>query len=102
MKRPDEKPTLTDELSKGTATDLPVIKRPYQKPTLTDLSQPATRGGWLSGNGKASPQATCVSGSSAGSPPYGPCIYGGGVGSNSFCSNGGGVTGNVCEVGTTA
>ncbi|MGO9662398.1 MAG: hypothetical protein ACLP66_03700 [Polyangia bacterium] len=44
MKRPDEKPTVTDELLKGTATGLPAMKRPYEKPTLTDLDQEAKTG----------------------------------------------------------
>jgi hypothetical protein len=99
MKRQDEKPALTNELSKGTATGLPVMKRPYQKPTLTDLSQPDPRAGWLTGDGKASPQAICVGGDAAGPPNYGPCQTGFSPFVNSFCSLGGG-PGNVCGGGS--
>jgi hypothetical protein len=87
MKRPDEKPTLANELSKGTATGVPDLKRPYEKPTLTVLAERNIRAGWLSGDGKASPQGTCASGLLAGGEG-GNCGPGGSPGSSGACSSG--------------
>ena len=74
------------------------MKRPYEKPTLTDLSLPTARAGWLSGTGKASPQALCFTGSSAGTPPFscGPGTVPGVAGTP--CSQGG-TPGNICGTG---
>jgi hypothetical protein len=63
------------------------MKRPYEKPTLTDLSLPTARAGWLSGDGKASPQASCHGGDSAGQP-YGDCSGGGSPGTTGSCHSG--------------
>jgi hypothetical protein len=76
------------------------MKRPYEKPTLTDLSLPTARAGWLSGDNKASPMATCQSGANAGEP-YGYCQAGYGPGTPGSCSPGTLDSGkNYCVSGT--
>jgi hypothetical protein len=75
------------------------MKRPYEKPTLIDLSLPTARAGRVSGG--ASPQAICVSGTTAGKDPWGPCELGLGVGSAASCQSGT-TPFNACGGGTTA
>ena len=74
------------------------MKRPYEKPTLTDLSLPTARAGRVSG-GEVSPQGTCVNGllpgqqggdcNNGGSPSLpGNCHSGSSPVSTNFCSTG--------------
>ena len=86
MKRPYEKPILTNQPSNGTATGLPAMKRPYEKPTLTDLSQLATRGGWLPTKG-ASPDGACYTGVLVGGST-GQCQGGAGPANPTSCGPG--------------
>jgi hypothetical protein len=98
MKRPYEKPILTNQPSNGTATGLPAMKRPYEKPTLTDLSRPDARAGWLSGDNKASPQGLCYTGTLA-SP--GVCGTGQNPDQTGLCFSGlHDSGGNLCVPGT--
>jgi hypothetical protein len=62
------------------------MKRPYEKPTLTDLSLPTARAGWLSKGD--SPQALCGGGTGAGTPPDYSCNVGSVPGQASHCSSG--------------
>ena len=63
------------------------MKRPYEKPTLTDLSVPTARAGWLSGDRKASPMELCVSGATAGHSAFSnECTSGNGA--NFTCTSG--------------
>ena len=77
------------------------MKRPYEKPTLTDLSVPTARAGWLSGTGKASPQGTCATGLLAGGEG-GSCSAGGAPGAPGGCNSGTTVSPtNYCLTGTS-
>jgi hypothetical protein len=76
------------------------MKRPYEKPTLTDLSLPTARAGWLSGDGKASPQGTCFHGDLAGGAG-GNCGPGGSPGASGGCNSGTSASPtNYCLTGT--
>jgi len=75
------------------------MKRPYEKPSLTDLSVPTARAGWLSGDGKASPQGLCYTGIFA-SP--GACSTGDNPSLQGLCHSGiGDSGGNLCITGTS-
>jgi hypothetical protein len=74
------------------------MKRPYEKPTLTDLSLPTARAGWLSGGGN-SPQGKCATGDGA-SP--GICGNGNHPSTSGMCFTGDGdAGGNLCQSGLT-
>jgi hypothetical protein len=75
------------------------MKRPYEKPTLTDLSLPTARAGWLPQGGKDSPQGTCATGLLPGQPAGGcgfgsspndpgSCHSGTSASASNFCSTG--------------
>jgi len=77
------------------------MKRPYEKPTLTDLSLPTARAGWLPGGGKASPQGICHDGFAVGDPTNGGCSAGKGPTQPGSCFSGtsDSGTGNTCFTG---
>jgi hypothetical protein len=76
------------------------MKRPYEKPTLTDLSLPTARAGWLS-KGGASPDGFCNSGQSVGGTG-GQCYDGHGPTNPSSCSGGTSAPpGSLCITGST-
>jgi hypothetical protein len=78
------------------------MKRPYEKPTLTDLSLPTARAGWLPGDGKASPQGSCVGGNGVGNP-WGFCNSGNGATNPTDCGGGGSPAAQrYCGPGTSA
>ena len=74
------------------------MKRPYEKPTLTDLSLPTARAGWLPGG--ASPQGWCHTGASAGDR-HGSCGTGDLPSTLGNCGPGNSpdVNANFCESG---
>jgi hypothetical protein len=76
------------------------MKRPYEKPTLTDLSLPTARAGWLS-KGGASPQGVCHDGLGVGAT-NGGCIPGSGPDVRGLCFSGtsDARTGNNCTGGS--
>lgn len=74
------------------------MKRPYEKPTLTDLSLPTARAGWLSEDKNASPMGICHTGYTA-SP--GGCVDGSSPGVSGLCFTGSSDSGgNLCSPGS--
>jgi hypothetical protein len=75
------------------------MKRPYEKPTLTDLSLPTARAGWVP-KGGASPDGACVTGALVGGST-GQCFSGFGPTNPTSCGVGTSAgPGSVCGSGT--
>ena len=73
------------------------MKRPYEKPTLTDLSLPTARAGGRLPGGGVSPQGVCHTGFNA-SP--GGCVSGDNPGASGLCISGASDTGgSACAPG---